>query len=710
MVNAEDPQGQLSLPGLDSAPVPARRAPTSARQSAAPVEVAGELPIAQVALDVTPAHLDRVFDYLVPAAMAEEAQPGVRVRVRFAGQDVQGFLLDRRPRSEHPGQLLPLRRVVSPERVLTRDVAKLARAVADYYAGTLSDVLRLAIPPRHARTEAAAARPAEPVDSAGALGRSVWADYRGGAALLGHIAGGRSPRAVWTALPGIATDGPGEVPHWTQAIAEAARTAAQAGRGALVVLPDARDVARVCHALDVLGLATRTAREHGPVARLTADDGPAARYRAFLAALRGEASIVVGTRAAAFAPVMDLGLVVCWNDGEDTLTEPRAPYPHVREVLAIRSEQAGCAYLLGSHGCTVAAQALVESGWARAVAAPREVLRSRAPRVRALTSTELAAEGPAAGARIPSAAWRAAREALAHGPVLIQVPRAGYVPVVACAHCRAVVRCTTCSGPLALKGAGATPQCSWCGALAGGWSCPECHGHQVRSVRVGTDRTAEELGRAFPNTAVRVSGARAADGVIDAVSAKPALVVATPGAEPVAVGGYATALLLDAAVSTAGVGLAVATEALHRWLSAAALVRPASVGGQVLLVGNAAPMPTNALVRWDPAGLAGRELAERIELGLPPAVRVAAITGDRIAVDAVTTRVPLATSATVLGPTELVDTGRQDTLAPVVRVVIRVPRDHGRLLAQQLAASMAVRSARRESGTVRVQLDPKEML
>lgn len=453
--------------------------------------------------------------------------------------------------------------------------------------------------------------------------------------------------------------------------------------------------------------------------------------------LHGRARVVVGTRAAAFAPVADLGLVVCWNDGEDTLAEPRAPYPHAREVLALRSDQEGAAFLLGSHGRTVAAQALVARGWAHDLAAPRDVVRARAPRVRALTSVELAAEGPGAAARIPTAAWRAARSALEQGPVLVQVPRSGYVPVVACGRCRTPARCTVCHGPLALSGAGATPQCAWCGALAGGWSCAECHWTGLRSVRVGSQRTAEELGRAFAGVPVQVSGAAAAGGVLGAVSSRPALVVATPGAEPVAEGGYAAALLLDAAVSTAHVGLDVAQDALARWLAAAALVRPATAGGQVLLVGDAAPAPTNALVRWDPALLADRELDERAELSLPPAVRVAAVTGDRPAVAALLGRVELARPDAVLGPVEVPappprgrapgtgpgplpgtakGAGAGDGAgpglldAPPVRAVVRVPVRDGRRLARELAASLAVRSARREPGSVRVELDPKEIL
>lgn len=781
---AEDAGEQLTLlPAPEAAPR-ARRAGKAARPVGA-LEIAGDQPVARVVLDLSPHHLDRTFDYLVPASMAADARPGVRVKARFGPQEVDGFVLARADRSDHDGRLVPLKRLVSPEQVLTPQVARLCRTVADHYAGTLSDVLRLAIPPRHARAEAAPSGSEQPTADAqvdpsvpdgertsppgassgpdapgsavssgsapsvaptaptapapsGPVRPSEWAPYRGGAAFLSHLVGGSGPRAVWTALPGRVADGvpvprdrpaggrgAGEedpaqaVQHWALALAEAVRATVTGGRGALVVLPDARDVDQMSRALELAGYTARTARQDGQFVRLTADEGPSPRYRSFLAALRGEVPIVIGTRAAAFAPVQDLGLVVCWNDGEETLAEPRSPYPHAREVLALRSELEGAAFLLGSVSRTVQAQALLESGWAREVAAPREVLRARAPRVRALTSVELASEGAGAAARLPSAAWRAVRDALGTGPVLVQVPRAGYMPVVACARCRTAAHCGTCHGPLMLPGPGAPPQCAWCGALAGAWSCDECHWTGLRSVRVGSGRTAEELGRAFPGVAVRVSGASAPGGVIAAVGPRPAVVVATPGAEPVAEGGYAAALLLDAALSTAHVGLAVAQDALHRWLAAAGLVRSAREGGQVLLVGDAAPGPTNALVRWDPAGFADRELAERRELDLPPAVRVAAVTGDRQAVDAVVARVGLADASTTLGPVEVAEgagrparggPGRDPSLQPPVRTIVRVPLREGRRLARELSASLAVRSAKREGGSVRVQLDPKEML
>jgi primosomal protein N' (replication factor Y) len=50
-----------------------------------------------------------------------------------------------------PGKLAFLERVTSNEPALTSALATLGRAVAERYGGTLVDVLRLAIPPRHAK-------------------------------------------------------------------------------------------------------------------------------------------------------------------------------------------------------------------------------------------------------------------------------------------------------------------------------------------------------------------------------------------------------------------------------------------------------------------------------------------------------------------------------------------------------------------------------
>ncbi len=208
---------------------------------------------------------------------------------------------------------------------------------------------------------------------------------------------------------------------------------------------------------------------------LTADAGPQKRYAQWLAVRRGSVRAVIGTRAAMFAPVRDLGLVAVWDDGDDNLSEQHAPQPHAREVLLLRAAQDRCGFLLGGWSCTVEAAQLVDTGWARPLQAARERVRAVAPLVRTVGDQDLARDEAARAARLPTLAWQAVREGLRHGPVLVQVPRRGYVPRMACATCRAPARCRHCSGPLEAHGSDDL-RCGWCGRTESGWHCPECGG------------------------------------------------------------------------------------------------------------------------------------------------------------------------------------------------------------------------------------------
>ena len=285
------------------------------RRDAARAGTAASDPVARVQVDTGLPHLDRPFDYLVPADLADEVQPGVRVKVRFAGRDLDGFVLERADLSDHTGQLQPIRRVVSPEPVLGPALLAACQEVARRCAGSLGDVLRLAIPPRHAAAERALPHdlpPPEPLSAPGADDPAYtggWEPYLGGPAFLDRLANGESPSASALVAPGIAG-----ADRWPALLVDAAQATLRSGRGAILVVPDARD----CDALEA-AVIERFGR--GAAVRLTADQGPQARYTAWLKVLRGQMRLVIGTRAAIHAPVHDLGLIAWWDDGDDSHTE-----------------------------------------------------------------------------------------------------------------------------------------------------------------------------------------------------------------------------------------------------------------------------------------------------------------------------------------------------------------------------------------------------
>ncbi|MEV4901683.1 primosomal protein N' [Citricoccus sp. NPDC055426] len=689
-------------------------------------EVAGgwpDEPVARVLLDSGVPHLDREFDYLVPRALDDGARPGVRVKVRFGHQDVTGWLLSRGSEPSTGAKLLPLRSVVSPETVLTPEVRDLARAVAARYAGTVADVLRVAVPPRVAKVEKALNAEAESPEATGTRPgtdaaapssedspppedtRFDWSRLQGAEAFFEQVAAGDGPRAALTV--------PSAHGQWDAAalLADAAARTAEAGRAAVVVVPDQRDLDRLCRALDArVGTAG--------YARLTADDGPTPRYRAFLQLRRGLRRIAVGTRSAIWAPVEHPGLVAVWNDGDSLHAEQRSPYQHVRDVALLRSELAGAGLLLASTTRTPEVQRMVESGWLGEFGVDRATIHAATPRVVSTAdSWETERDPLLARARLPQAAWKTAREGLEGrhgdpGPVLVQVGRSGFIPALTCLDCGTPARCRHCTGPLGFPDRTASARnetaCRWCGRREREYSCPECGSPRLRAGSRGVDRTAEELGRAFPNTPVLSSSG---DHILSTVDGTPALVVATTGAEPVAEGGYAAALLLDGDSQLLREGLRTPGQVLAHWFAAAALVRPRDDGGVVVVTASQEDV-VGALVRMDPPGYASRQLAERRELHLPPAVRMAEISGPPDAVVSFIDLVELPGGVQELpwiGPVPVEEPGGAVADPPRHRALLFFPYGAARTVVEALRAARSAASARRLTEPVRVRIDPVDL-
>lgn len=222
----------------------------------------------------------------------------------------------------------------------------------------------------------------------------------------------------------------------------------------------------------------------------------------------------------------------------------------------------------------------------------------------------------------------------------------------------------------------------------------------------GSERTADELGRAFPNTRVIVSDG---EHQVTHVDARPALVIATRGAEPFATGGYRAVILLDGDRMLMTEQLRIAEACLRWWSDAAALAAP---GAPVHLVGVAGPA-ARALATWTQPAYARAELAERAPLHMPPTVRVAAVEGTAAAVAEAIAQlradVPALTETSILGPV-----AREDS----VRALVRFEYALGRAVAESLRASVvaaALRGRRRrgapsgQRNTLRVRLDVPDL-
>ena len=209
--------------------------------------------VARVLVDVDLAHMDRPLDYLVPDELVDQATVGSLVRARGADRmcsygdfcalsdtcDEATARLINREVSDGVGRL---EAVVSATPVLTPSLYEAARRVASRFLATTSQVLSLALPPRHARAEKdvlASAPGAWPLVDSLEVGQG-WRAYSAGQALLSRLAAGESPRAIVTSLQ----------PRLRSCLSEAVAATVSSRRSVMVITATGEQATRVAHDLE----------------------------------------------------------------------------------------------------------------------------------------------------------------------------------------------------------------------------------------------------------------------------------------------------------------------------------------------------------------------------------------------------------------------------------------------------------------------------
>ncbi len=669
-------------------------------------EAANSRPVARVLLDSSLPQLDHLFDYAIPPELAEQIRVGHRVRVPFRSRDRQnfGYVVEFAERSEFSGALAAIAGIVGPVPVLTPDVWRLARAVADRAGGSAGDILRLAIPTRQIRVEKkhlAAQMEPEPQPAEGSGGDGAPAppaapappEAPPEAPPTGAEAGEPPPETEIAArltagerLTHTASHGPerlstGEwVAGWSAQLARTAIAVHARGRSVIVAVPDYRDLDQVRDALAALG--------HDETIRVDARQSNAERYAGFLRALDAAPRIILGNRSAVYAPAHRLGAIIVWDDGDPLLAEPLTPYAHARDAALVRSaqqealgEDGRVGLLFAAHSRSAEVQRLVEIGYLRAQVNP--------PRRTRVVHADAAISPDAFAGRVPEFAARTIREGLRSGPVLVQVATPGYAPVAVCADCGDLARCTECSGPIGFRVVGRA-SCRWCGEVAAEWQCGTCDGRRLEERGMGSGRTVEQFERQFQGVRVLLSDG---DHPRERIDARPALVVATRGAEPLAAAGYRAVVLLDAERLLGLETLRAGEDCLRWWENASALAAP---DGVCLMASGGGPVVQAFVTGRTEEWLRG-ELHDRRALRYPPAVRVASVTGGVDEVERAVELLDGLAGVDWLGPAPLPAGGQQEP--GLTRAIVRFDYSQGAEVARLLRGALVADAAGASSRT-----------
>ena len=642
-------------------------------------------PIAQILLDSALPQLDHLFDYAVPPELADDIRVGQRVRVPFRSKERKtfGYVIGFTDRSDFGGELSPIADIVTLVPVLSTEVWRLARAVADRAGGSAGDILRLAIPTRQVRVEkqhlaaraaaeADAATPdaAEPeveepeVEEPGTPEQGIAEQLVGGSRLA--LTASHGPDRLHT----------GEwVGGWAVQLARTALAVHALGRSAILIAPDYRDLDQLRDALAALG--------HEDVVRVDSRQSNAERYAGFLRARDPEPRVILGNRSAVYAPAHALGAIIMWDDGDPVLAEPLAPYVHARDAALVRAEQESAGLFFAAHARSAEVQRLVDLGYVHAQRNPPK-------RARVVHADASLAPDAFAG-RVPEFAARTIREGLRTGPVLVQVATPGYAPVAVCEDCGDLARCGVCNGPIGFRVIGRA-SCRWCGEYASDWHCRTCDGRRLVERGMGSGRTVEQFERQFEGARVLLSDG---EHPRERVDARPAIVVATRGAEPLAAGGYRAVVLLDAERLLSIETLRAGEDCLRWWENAAALTAP---GGVCLMASGGGPVVRAFVTGRADEWLHG-ELRDRHALRYPPAVRVASVSGGPEEVQRALQQLESLPGVDHLGPTPLPPGGIAKTPQGLVRAIVRFDYGHGAEVARRLRGALVSDAAGSASRT-----------
>lgn len=535
--------------------------------------VAERLPVARVRVDTGVFHLDQLYDYSVPEKLSELIIPGVRVQLPFGNRETEGIIVARVANPERAGTLKPITKVLSPHCVATPASLALIEKAAEFYCCNPWDLLRSAIPPRVASVDKELSVTQTHAESKG----------------------GNKVRSFHSFRPFVASDK--QLPEIVDGFIRSGSV--------LIVAPDEKDVDRLISSLS---------QKYENVLRLSSSSTREERYRNFLLAMRLESSIVVGTRSAVFTPVKNLSAIVIYKETSPDHFDLRSPGWNSSTIARMRSELEGVG--------------LVFTGFTPSVRVAYEIDHRSIKFNNQRTQVNVQAFTPSEGTLLPGRIYSEIKKALKKGPVLFVAPRKGYGNALLCAHCRNVALCK-CGGRLSVASKGLAPTCVHCGTRFPSWRCAFCDRDKQYLAGRGIERAAEEISRAFPGFPVVIS---AGEVIKESVDSRPALVLATPGAQPHVDGGYAAVVVLDAIRFFSHTDVNGQERARELLFETASLVNR---DGQVLLVLDDSHPIVAALARWNVAPLLKRELAERDELLLPPSVMSAVLVMDQGAAPAI---------------------------------------------------------------------------
>ncbi len=225
------------------------------------------------------------------------------------------------------------------------------------------------------------------------------------------------------------------------------------------------------------------------------------RYDEWKRIRRGEATLVIGTRSAIFAPVSNLGLIIIDEEQEETYKSENAPRYHARDIAKYRCARSGATLLLGSATPNVESSYAAEIGKYKYFSLSARFNQMELPTVEIVDMKRELRQGN--GGNLSSVLLKELSDNITDGKQsILFLNRRGMNKLISCGECGFTYKCPRCSVSLTYHSPNKRLMCHYCGySQSVDQKCPDCGG-TLNYVGAGTQKIEEELAEHFPDVPV----------------------------------------------------------------------------------------------------------------------------------------------------------------------------------------------------------------
>lgn len=490
-------------------------------------------------------NLDQTFSYLVPPCLESLIQVGMRVRVPFGRQSLEGFIVGIAPDQNYDYPLKEIEQLVDEKRVLTDDLLELGAYMSKKtlskrifcYQTMLPSALKAKkgyTVPKKYETYLVLTSNRLPVSE---LQQQIISLIEKEGKILKKEAIGISRSAVNTLIknglvmeqieevyrlgssttevekPRILSSlqlevyeevmahmnsfypcllhgvtGSGKTEVYMQWIYEVRRM----GKDAIVLVPEI--------SLTPQMVENFKKRFGSDIAILHSRLSQGEKYDEWRKIENGEVHIVIGARSAVFAPLPNLGIIIIDEEHSATYKQENTPKYHAIDMALMRAQSKKIPIILGSATPSIESYTRAKTGVYHLLELKERVLSSL-PQVTCIDMKEQIKKGNAIVSEVLDQAIKERLEK--QEQVILLLNRRGYQTVIHCDHCGYVHECPNCDIPLTYHKSTHKMSCHYCGYQTPLLSvCPSCHAREMSGRGLGTEKLVELLTDRYPSARI----------------------------------------------------------------------------------------------------------------------------------------------------------------------------------------------------------------